>query len=320
MAKEKEEFNLNTYLQNQRAAVPEIAYKPEQYVVMPEPVQKSMMLPGFPLGHMSMLYGLSDSGKTGILLNAVKNAQQQGILPVLIITENKLNRDRIRKAGVDLERIIIVEDLKYLEAVYDYISCKTQEVLDGKLPMNVMVFWDSAAGCPSKDSFDIKSDGRIEKNFDNRKNANVIGFYNNIIASRIAETRKLGVPGTVGVVLVTQAYIGEKPKFPAGLPAPILPNGGEKIWFPLSVALEIQEGRRLTADHNKQKVGFGLVTRIKCKKQHMNELTSEGEVVLAGSQLFENDNTIIEQFKKDHKEAWTQILDQALAKEEENEN
>jgi hypothetical protein len=307
----KREFNLADYIASQQKEIPEIQYKEPEYVLVPEPLQEAMGMPGFPLGHISMLYGLSDSGKTGILLNAVKQAQDQGILAILIITENKLSKTRLLRAGIDLNNLIIVEDLKYLETVYDYISSKTQEVLDGKLPVNVMIFWDTVAGCPSKESFEIKSDGRIEKNFDNRKNANVIGFYNNIIASRIAETRRKDVPATVGVVLVTQAYMGEKPKFPPGLPAPILPNGGEKIWFPLSVALEIKEGSRLSVTIKGETVQFGLVTKVKVKKNHLNELNCEGEIVLAGATIIKNDKHLIEKFKEDNKELWIQILEEA---------
>jgi len=308
----KKEFNLKNYVQTQHKVLPTIEYKDPVFLKMPECVQESLCMPGFPLGHMSMLYGLSDSGKTGILLNAVRRAQEQGILPILIVTENKLSKDRIEKAGIVMDNLILVEDLKCLENVYDYISCKTQEIINGQLPLNVMIFWDTVSGCPSKDSFEILADGRIEKNFDNRKNANVIGFYNNIIASRIAETRKIGCEGMLGVVFVTQAYIGEKPKFPPGLPAPIVPNGGEKIWFPLSLAIEVKEGSRLSAKHKGRYIDYGLITRIKVKKNHINELNGSGEFVLAGSQVIANDKDLIEKFKEEKKEEWTALLDKAL--------
>lgn len=315
MAKKEKEFNLKDYLQSQTKELPTIEYKEPLYLQMPACVQEGMCMQGFPFGHMSMLYGLSDSGKTGILLNAVKNAQEQGHLAVLIVTENKLNKERLEKSGIDVDNLLLVEDLKCLENVYDYISCKTQEVLDGKLPLNVMIFWDTVSGCPSKDSFEIKADGKIEKNFDNRKNANVIGFYNNIIASRIAETRKVGVEGSVGVVMVTQAYVGEKPKFPAGLPAPIIPNGGEKIWFPLSLAIEVKEGSRLSAKHKGKYVDYGLVTKIKVKKNHLSELNGSGEFVLAGSQILPNDKDAIEDFKTSRKDEWGSLLEDAIQEE-----
>jgi hypothetical protein len=259
-----------------------------------------------------MAFGLSDSGKTGLLLNAVKCAQDQGKLAILIVTENKLTKDRITKAGIDLSKVIIVEDLKFLESVYDYISMKIQEVLDGKLPMDVMIFWDSVAGCPSKDSYSVTAAGKIEKEFDNRKNANVIGFYNNIIASRVADTRRSDVTGTVTIMFLTQAYVGEKPKFPPGLPAPIIPNGGEKIWFPLSLAIEIKEGARLNTKYKGKYVNFGLVSKLTIRKNHINELTSSGDIVLAGSQVLPNDDKVIEEFKNNRKNEWEALLEAAL--------
>lgn len=311
MAK-KQSFDVNEYIKSQQKTNPTISFKDPDYLVMPEEVQKALCMPGIPLGHMSMAFGLSDSGKTGLLLAAVKCAQDQGKLAVLIVTENKLTKDRIRKAGIDLDKIVLVEDLKYLETVYDYISMKVQEVLDGKLPMDVVIFWDSVAGCPSKDSYTVTAAGKIEKEFDNRKNANVIGFYNNIIASRVADTRRSDVPGTVTVMFITQAYVGEKPKFPPGLPAPIVPNGGEKIWFPLSLAIEVKEGARLNTKYKGKYVNFGLVSKLTVRKNHLNELTSSGDIVLAGSQVLPNDDDVIEEFKNNRKDEWDALLEAAL--------
>lgn len=311
MAKKAIPFNVNDYIKNQQIASPQVVFKDTKYLVMPPDIQSAMCMPGFPLGHMSMMFGLSDSGKTGILLHAVKCAQEQGILPVLIITENKLTKDRITKAGVDLNNLVLVEDLKFLESVYDYISMKCKEVLDGALPMDVMVFWDSAAGCPSKDSYTILANGQIEKEYDNRKNANVIGFYNNIIASRIADTRKESVVGTLGVIFITQAYVGEKPKFPPGLPAPIIPNGGEKVWFPLSVALEIKEGKKLNTTYKGNNFNFALVSKVTTRKNHVNELTSSNDVVLAGASIIANDKDTIDAFKESRKGEWDKLLETA---------
>jgi len=250
-------------------------------------------MPGFPLGHMSMIYGLSDSGKTALLLSAVKSCQEQDVLPILVITENKLTKNRIEKAGIDFKKVLIVEDKKNLEEVYDFISQKAQEIIDEELPVKVMIFWDSVAGAPSKDSYEIDKNGRIEKNFDNRKNANVVGFYNSIIASRIAETRKKQYKGVLGLTMVTQAYLGEKPKFPAGLPAPVVPNGGEKIWFPLSVAIEVKEGQRISTTVSGTKLDVGLISKIKVKKNHLSEINSEGQVAFIGQEVVSAEPTSI---------------------------
>jgi len=299
----KKEFDLSQYLDKEQEVLPQVEYKEDLFMIMPESVQQAMKMPGFPLGHMSMIYGLSDSGKTALLLAAVKACQQQDILPILVVTENKLTKDRIVQAGIDLKKLILIENKKCLEDVYDYISGKVQEIIDGKLPVKVMVFWDSVAGAPSRDSFEIKSNGAIEKNFDNRKNANVIGFYNSIIADRIAETRKKDYAGILGLVMITQAYLGEKPKFPPGLPAPVVPNGGEKIWFPLSVAIEVREGSRISATINTHKVDCGLVSRIRVKKNHLSAINStDGEIAFIGQDVVENDKDIIKKVIEEKRE------------------
>lgn len=309
MAKKQATFDISDYVKQQQETRPEVEYKPDEYVNVHPVIQKAIKMPGFPLGHMSMIYGLSDSGKTSLLLSAVKSCQEQGILPILLVTENKLTKKRIINAGIDLTKVLLVENVEYLEDAYNFISSKIQEVLNGELPIKVMIFWDSVAGAPSKESFEIDKSGKIEKNFDNRKNANVVGYYNSIIANRIAETRKVDYAGSLGLVMITQAYMGEKPKFPPGLPAPVVPNGGEKIWFPLSVAIEVREGQRVSTTVSGEKLEVGLISKVKVKKNHLSEINSDGEIVFAGQEVLENDSATIKSYLESKKEDFKQLLE-----------
>lgn len=57
---------------------------------------------GIPLGKVTMFAGESGSGKSYICSgNIVKQAQQQGILPILLDTENALDEDWLKALGVD---------------------------------------------------------------------------------------------------------------------------------------------------------------------------------------------------------------------------
>lgn len=313
----KKEFDLEAYLAGENKSAPTVEYKEQEYITMPKPVQEALGMPGFPIGGTSALYGLSDCGKTGVLLNGAARAQKQGVLPIIIVTENKLNRDRILAAGIDPKKAIIKEDLKYLEHVYDYISMKTQEVKEGKLPMNVHFFWDSVAGTPSVESVEFTKEGKIVKKFTNQKNANVIGFYNPIIANIISETRRKDCPHTVGLTMVTQAYV-KPPEFP-GAPSTIVPNGGEKIWFPMSLVVEVKEGMRLKAKHNGKNIEYGMVSKLKVKKNHMSELNCEGEIVLLGTDIIENDKSVIDEYKDKNRDKWAKLLEIASTEEQEGE-
>lgn len=306
----KKEFNISQYVQSAQKTTPLVEYKEESVVEMPDPFKKSLGIQGFSLGHISMIYGFSDSGKTSFLLSAIKSCQQQDILPILIVTEKKLTRDRIVESGVDLNRVLLIENLEYLEEVYDLISEKAQEVIDGRLPIKTMIFWDSVQGCPSNESYTVdKKTGKIEKHFDNRKNANVIGFYSNIIAARIAETRKKEYEGSLGLVMVNQAYVGEKPKFPIGAPAPIIPGGGEKVWFATSLAIEVQEAGRIKEKVKNVYFDCGLKSKVILRKNHLSSVSCDGKVVFMGQEVFEDgDQKSIDNYVAKNKDKWEKLV------------
>ena len=63
-------------------------------------------LPGIPHGHITLLRGHSDTGKTTALLEVAVNAQKMGILPVFIVTEMKWSWEHAQMMGlqVDVEK------------------------------------------------------------------------------------------------------------------------------------------------------------------------------------------------------------------------
>lgn len=287
-------FDLSDYLKKDETS--EIIYKPTQYVKMPEIFKEVTGLDGIPLGFASMAYGLSDSGKTEIVLKAAKMAVEQNILPILIFTENKIDKSRLLENNlVPGENSIVIEDLTTLEDVYDFISMKVEDVKNEKLAMDVMIFWDSVAATPSKESFEVDKEGRITKKYGPQKNAQVIGYYNPIIAKRIASTREMTSTYSVGLFMVNQAYI-KPPEFP-GAPSTVVPNGGEKIWFPLALSLEIKEGRRIKMGDSE----IGLVAKIKVKKNHINGIYNSGEIFLAGDNMLPSTDNEIKKFKEEYK-------------------
>lgn len=298
----KQEFSLEDYASNEDHT--EIVYKPDVDVLLQKEVSEAIGMPGFRMGAVTAMYGLSNSGKTTIMLHAAIQAQKQGIIPVFVITENKMDWSRAEKMGLDISKskCIIREDLEYLEDVYNYISQKIEDVKTGRLPRDIMIFWDSVASTPSIESLEIDKSGKIKKKYGPQKNASVIGYYNPIIMKRIASTRQSDSPNTVGLVMLTQAYV-KPPEFPGGM-ATIIPNGGEKIWFPLSLCLQIKEGGELSAKVDGRKVVFGTVCRIKVAKNHLTSTSTEGEFVITADSILPNTPEAIEAYKKANKDSW----------------
>jgi hypothetical protein len=300
--KQKEEFDLENYSSNEDHT--EIVYKPDVDVVLQKELSEAIGMPGFRMGAVTAMYGLSNSGKTSIMIHAAVQAQKQGITPIFIITENKMDWSRAERMGLDISksRCIIREDLEYLEDVYNYISQKIEDVKTGRLPRDIMIFWDSVASTPSIESLEIDKTGKIKKKYGPQKNAAVIGYYNPIIMKRIASTRQTDCDHTVGLVMLTQAYI-KPPEFPGGM-ATMIPNGGEKIWFPLSLCLQIKEGGELSSKVDGRKVVFGTVCRVKVAKNHLTSTSTEGEFVITSDAILPNTPEAIEAYKKANKDSW----------------
>lgn len=293
-------FDLGDYLKKDEAE--EIVYKPLQYINMPECFQNTIGLPGLPLGYLSMGYGLSDSGKTEIVLHAASESVKQDILPILVFGENKIELARLNEKGlVPNENCIVVENISTLEDFYDYVSMKVEDIKTGRLKMNCMIFLDSIASLPSKDSFEFDKDGRISKKYGPQKNAQTIGYYNPIVAKRVASTREMTCDYSLGLFLVNQAY-KQPPEFP-GAPTTVVPNGGEKIWFPLGLSFEIKEGKRIKKSVDGRDFEIALITKIKVKKNHITGVYASGEVLLSGNEMMENTEKNIKEVKEKFKNA-----------------
>jgi hypothetical protein len=58
------------------------------------------------MGHINMLLGHSDTGKTTALVKAAVDAQKKGILPVFIITEQKWSFEHARIMGFQCEEVV----------------------------------------------------------------------------------------------------------------------------------------------------------------------------------------------------------------------
>lgn len=317
MSKKEVKFNLESYAADDGKK--DIVYKPDTIVPVTKPFAEAMNRPGIKLGEMTTFYGLSDSGKTSLLIHIAAQAQKQGILPILVITENKMDWKRAERMGLDISKskCIIREDFKYLEEVYNFISRTVQDTLSGKLPMDSLILWDSVASTPSEESLEIDKDGNIKKKYGPQKNAAVIGYFNPIIAKRLACTREENSPATVGLVALTQAYV-KPPEFP-GAPSTIVPNGGEKIWFPLALCVEVKEGGSLQATHKGRKITYGKVCKLKVRKDHGNDFTTEGEFVITADELLPNEKDVLEDYKARHKEAWDITL-QEVSEKSDNED
>jgi len=281
-------------------------------------------VPGPALGHLNMLLGHSDTGKTTALIKAAVDAQKKGILPVFIITEQKWSFEHAHLMGLDCEQVVDEEsgeldwegfflfnnNFEYLEQITDYIN----ELLDaqekGELEYSLCFLWDSVGSVPCKMTYD----GKGGKQHNAAVLADKIGMG---INQRISGSRRAESPYENTLIIVNQPWV-ELPDNPFGQPK-IKAKGGEAIWLNSSLVFLFgnQKGAgttKISAVKDKRKVKFATRTKVSVLKNHINGLGYEdGKILvtahgfLAGKDAAEEKKSI-EEYKSEQSEYWKEII------------
>jgi RecA/RadA recombinase len=298
MAKKK--FDLEAYKKSIEVA--DTPLKPDKFVVLDECLQEVVGMPGFALGHISQIFGPSDSGKTSLLFHAAAKAQEQGLLVCLIITEGKIDLDRARSMGFDPDTAIVNQNCEFLEDVFKFIDKITADVASGEIPQDVLILFDSVGNTLSRDEVEIQADGTWEKKATMMKAAKVISENMRTISKKINDTRKISYPHSVGLVVINQAYT-QPPQFPGGMPS-LVPYGGNAIWYRSSLVLRTKRTKKLSATKSGIDYGFGIVSKITVDKNHISNTTNSGEFVITADAIIPNDKTAIADYKESRKNEW----------------
>lgn len=297
----KKKFDLDAY--KKKLKVSDTPMKKPMYVELDPCMHEILGMPGLPMGHISQIFGPSDTGKTSLLFHAAAQAQAQGILPVIIVTEGKVDWDRAASMGFNRESAIVEENLEYLEDVFAFIDQITADVSMGNLPQDVMVFWDSVGNTLSRDEVKInEKTGQTEHKATMMKAAKVISQHLRSLSGKINNTRKVSFPKFVGLTLINTCYT-KPPAFPGGMSTQV-PYGGDQIWFKSSLILKTKRRKKLTATKDGVKMGFGIVSSISVEKNHLTNTSHSGEYVITGNAIIPNEKTSIDAYKEEHKEHW----------------
>jgi RecA/RadA recombinase len=165
-AEMKSNFNLEKF-KEKKLLTGNVKFKEQKWIPFSKALQDSVSIPGAPMGHITLLRGHSNTGKTTALLELAINAQKMGILPVFIITEMKWSWEHAKQMGFQVEDIIDTEtgevtdykgfflyadrgSLNTIEDVAEFIADLLDEQRKGNLPYDLCFFWDSIGSIPCK--------------------------------------------------------------------------------------------------------------------------------------------------------------------------
>jgi len=299
-----------------------VKFKDQEWIPLSSAFQDVTSIPGIPMGHIVLLRGHSDTGKTTALLEAAVSAQKRNILPVFIITEMKWSWDHAKMMGMDVNEVVDKttgeitnyegnfiyvdrETINSIEDVAGFILDLMDEQKKGNLPYDLLFLWDSIGSVPCEMS--IKSN----KN-NNEWNAGAMSTqFGNSVNQRITLSRKESSPYTNTLVCINKVWT-LKAESPMGQPK-LMNKGGYAMWFDSTFVVTF--GNVMSAGTSKIKaikdgkqVEFAKRVNIQIDKNHINGVTTRGKIVMTPHGFINDNDRELKDYKDSRKDDWAAIL------------
>ena len=314
-------FNLDAF-KEKKGLKQNIKFKDQEWIPLSPAFQDVTSIPGIPMGHIVLLRGHSDTGKTTALLEAAVAAQTRKILPVFIITEMKWSWDHAKMIGMDVREVVNEEtgEVENYEGNFIYVDRETinsiedvsgfildliDEQKKGNLPYDLLFLWDSIGSVPCEMS--IKSN----KN-NNEWNAGAMSTqFGNSVNQKITLSRKESSPYTNTLVCINKVWT-LKAESPMGQPK-LMNKGGYAMWFDSTFVVTF--GNIMSAGTSKIKaikdgkqVEFAKRVNIQIDKNHINGVTTRGKIVMTPHGFINDNDRELKAYKEDRKDEWKAIL------------
>ena len=314
-------FNLDAF-KTKKGLKSNIKFKDQDWIPISPAFQEVTSIPGIPMGHIVLLRGHSDTGKTTALLEAAVSAQKRDIMPVFIITEMKWSWDHAKMMGLEVDEVIdektgeVVnyegnfiyvdrETINSIEDVAGFILDLIDEQKKGNLPYDLLFLWDSIGSVPCEMS--IKSN----KN-NNEWNAGAMSTqFGNSVNQKITLSRKESSPYTNTLVCINKVWT-LKAESPMGQPK-LMNKGGYAMWFDSTFVVTF--GNVMSAGTSKIKaikdgkqVEFAKRVNVQIDKNHINGVTTRGKIVMTPHGFILDNDRDLKNYKDARKDDWAKIL------------
>ena len=316
---------LDNFKKAKNLSTTSVKFKDQKWIPLSDAFQETLSIPGIPIGHITLLRGHSDTGKTTALLEAAVNAQKMNILPVFIITEMKWNWDHARTMGLQFEEVadedtgevvdykgfflfIDREKLNTIEDVAAFMADILDEQKKGALPYDLCFFWDSVGSIPSKLS--------VESNKNNNEwNAGAMSQqFGNFINQKIVLSRKESQQYTNTFVAINKVWVAKAENIMA---QPKMKNkGGDTMFFDASMVITFGNvtnsgTNKIKATKNGRDVEFAKRTKISCDKNHVTGITTTNKVIMTVHGFILDTPNELNKYKKEHADEWLKVLGSA---------
>tara|TARA_R110000824_G_scaffold2093_4_gene9986 strand:- start:99 stop:1178 length:1080 start_codon:yes stop_codon:yes gene_type:complete len=317
----KSNFDLGSF-KDKKGLASNVKFKSQDWIPLSPAFQSVTSIPGIPMGHIILLRGHSDTGKTTALLEAAVSAQKRKILPVFIITEMKWSWEHAQMMGLEITEIfdeetgelidyegnflyVDRETINSIEDVAAFILDMIDEQRKGNLPYDLLFLWDSIGSIPCEMS--IKSN----KN-NNEWNAGAMSTqFGNNVNQRITLSRKESSKYTNTLVCVNKVWAA-KPVVPMGQPK-MMNKGGFAMWFDSTFVVtfgNISDSgtSKLKAIKDGKQVEFAKRANLQIDKNHINGIQSRGKIIMTPHGFIQDNDKDLKLYKEAHTKEWEEIL------------
>lgn len=225
------------------------------WIRMPHPWQKLTGVIGIPLGHVTVIQGKPDSGKTTVAMHAMVEGQNQKYNTVLIDTEHKFNWKRLADMGADSTNILPIECETIedgFQAIEDTIALYKKE--NPGVP--TIFLWDSLGQTPTDE--EMRGTSR----------SHTVASAAKVIKKNIRRLRSMLKRENAAVIFINQVYDNINALFGNSTKG----YGGNGAYYAAVLVLEVQRIRNKEKQIGGVKRVVGLVSGIKCTKNHLSDV------------------------------------------------
>ena len=321
VAAQKENFSLSKY-REQKGISTVSKFKEQKWVPLSQAFSDVTSIPGIPTGHIVLLRGHSDTGKTTAMIEGAVSAQKRGILPVFIITEMKWNWEHAMEMGFEVNEVVDEstgeitdyegffiyadrETLNSIEDVASFIGTMLDDQKKGELPYDLMFFWDSIGSVPCELS--------ITSNKNNNEwNAGAMSTqFGNNINQRITLSRKESYPYTNTLVCINKVWAA-KADSPMGQPK-MENKGGKSMWYDSTFVVTFGNitnagTSKLKAIKDGKQVEFAKRVNVQLDKNHINGITTRGKLIMTSHGFIRDNDSDLKKYKSDFSKQWADIM------------
>ena len=299
-----------------------VKFKEQKWIPLSPAFQEVTSVPGIPMGHIVLLRGHSDTGKTTAMIEAAVSAQKMKVLPVFIITEMKWNWEHATQMGLQVKEIVDEttgevlnyegnfiyvdrETLHTIEDVAAFILDLLDEQKKGNLPYDLLFLWDSIGSVPCELSV------RSNKN-NNEWNAGAMSTqFGNNVNQKMTLSRKESSPYTNTLVCVNKVWTA-KAEVPMGQPK-LMNKGGFAMWFDATFVVTFGNisnagTSKIKAIKDGKQVEFAKRTNIQIDKNHINGVQSRGKIIMTPHGFINDTDKELKTYKDAHASEWMKVL------------